>query len=83
MKRHSSLLPAFVNYDRKTFHTIYPRGGFVEHLSLTKVTHQSLTENISLIFVNLVTPKARPKHDNLFKKPASGLLCYAFTIILS
>ncbi len=29
---------------------------------------------ISLTFVNLVTPKARAKHEHLFNKSASGLL---------
>jgi hypothetical protein len=34
------------------------RGGFVEHPSLTYVVHQSVTEVIALLFINLVTPKA-------------------------
>jgi len=39
------------------------RGGFVEHLSLTKVAQQSVTKITYLIFMNLVTPKARAKHE--------------------
>jgi hypothetical protein len=46
------------------------RGGFVEHRGLTKVAQQSVTKIISLAIMNLVTPKAAPKHEVLFKKPA-------------
>jgi hypothetical protein len=51
-------------------------GGFVEHLSGTKVAQQSVTKIISLIFVNLATPKAQAKQEFLFNKLASevGLL---------
>jgi hypothetical protein len=35
------------------------RGGFVEHLSPTKVAQQSVTKIIYLVLINLVTPKAR------------------------
>jgi hypothetical protein len=33
-----------------------------------------VTKLITLIFINLVTPKARAKHELLFNEPASGLL---------
>jgi hypothetical protein len=36
---------------------------FVEHLSQTKVAQQSVTKIISLIFINLVTPKVGAKHE--------------------
>jgi hypothetical protein len=36
---------------------------FVEHLSLTKVAQQSVTKITYLILMNLVTPKARAKHE--------------------
>jgi hypothetical protein len=42
------------------------RGGFVEHVSLTEVAQQSVTQIISLTFVNLVTPKARAEQEHLF-----------------
>jgi hypothetical protein len=47
-------------------------GGLVENLSGTLVAQQSATKTISLTFVNLVTPKARAKHEVLFNKPASA-----------
>jgi hypothetical protein len=45
-----------------------PDTGFVEHLSRTRVTQQSVTKIISLTFISLVTPKARSKHEPLFNK---------------
>ncbi len=47
------------------------RGGFVEHLSPTYVTLQSVTKIICLIFTNLVTPKVGAKHELLFNEPAA------------
>ncbi len=47
-------------------------GGFVEHLSLTKVAQQSVTYIIGQAYVNLVTPKAGAKRELLFNEPASG-----------
>ncbi len=47
-------------------------GGFVEHLSLTKVAQQSETKIIYMTLMNLVTTKAAAKHELLFKKPATG-----------
>ncbi len=47
------------------------KGGFVKHLNLTQAAQQSVTKVISLIFVNLVTPKSRAKHELLFNKPAT------------
>ncbi len=49
------------------------RGGFVEHLSWTSVAQQSVTKIITLIHINLVTPKARAKHELLFNEPASDV----------
>ncbi len=49
------------------------RSGFVEHLSRTLVAQQSVTKIISLIFIILVTLKARAKHELLFNKLASGV----------
>ncbi len=46
-------------------------GGFVEHLSLTQVAQQSVTQIISVTIVNLVTPKVWAKHELLFNKLAS------------
>jgi hypothetical protein len=48
-----------------------PTSGLVEHLSLT-----SATKVVTMIIVNLVTPKGAAKHDILFNEPASevGLL---------
>ncbi len=43
--------------------TASTRGGFVEHLSPTEVAQQSVTKIISLTIINLVTPKARAKHE--------------------
>jgi hypothetical protein len=48
------------------------KGGFVEHLSGTYVPQQSVTKIITLMLINLVTPKARAKHEYLFNKPASN-----------
>jgi hypothetical protein len=49
-------------------HTTGLRGGFVEHLSLTQVAQQSVTKIICVKIMNLVTPKARAKHETLFNK---------------
>ncbi len=43
----------------------------VEHLSLTLAAQKSVTKTIHVTIMNLVTPKARAKHDHLFIKPAS------------
>ncbi len=37
-----------------------------------KVAQQSVTQNVAIIVINLVTPKARAKHEHLFNEPASG-----------
>jgi hypothetical protein len=52
------------------------RGGFVEHLSQTQVAQKSVTRLKYITIMNLVTPKARAKHEPLFNEPASevGLL---------
>ena len=56
------------------------RGGFVEHLSVTKVAQQSVTKIISPTIMNLVTPKAGAKNELLFNKPASdSLYCHVQT----
>ncbi len=47
------------------------RGGFVERLSRTSVAQQRVTKMITLIFINLVTPKARTKHVPSFNKLTS------------
>jgi len=47
------------------------RGGFVDHLSWTQAAQQSVTRIIVMDVMNSVTPKAAPKHDLLFNKPAS------------
>jgi hypothetical protein len=47
------------------------RGGFVEHLSPTKVAQQSVTRIISLTLVIVVTSKAGAMHELLFNKTAS------------
>jgi hypothetical protein len=39
------------------------RGGFVEHLSPTSVAQHSVTKIIYFVLINLVTPKARAKHE--------------------
>jgi hypothetical protein len=44
------------------------RGGFVEHLSLTKVAQQSVTKIIFLTILNLVTPKAGVRRELLLNK---------------
>ncbi len=51
-------------------------GGLVEHLCLTKVAQQSVTNILSHTFANLVKAKVGAKHELLFNKPASevGLL---------
>jgi hypothetical protein len=36
-----------------------------------KVAQQSVTQNVAIIVINLVTPKARAKHEHLFNEPAS------------
>jgi hypothetical protein len=43
------------------------RGGFVEQ--------QSVTKNIAMIIINLVTTKAAAKQELLFYKAALGLEC--------
>ncbi len=48
------------------------RGGFVKQLGQTYAAQQGVTKIISLTFINLVTPKARAKHEPLFNKLASG-----------
>jgi len=48
-------------------------GGFVEHLGLTKVAQQSVTQFIVKIDVNFATPKVAAKQQLLFNKPASVL----------
>jgi len=40
------------------------RGGFVEHPSWTEAAQQSVTKIISLMYVNLVTPKAGAEHES-------------------
>ncbi len=47
------------------------RVGFVEYVSRTLSSTTSVTKIIFLIFINLVTPKVRAKHEPLFNKPAS------------
>jgi hypothetical protein len=42
--------------------TTHFRGGFVEHISQTQVTQQSVTKMKYLLFKNLVATKARAKH---------------------
>jgi hypothetical protein len=54
--------------------TTHFRGGFVEHISQTQVTQQSVTKMKYLLFINLVATKARAKHEPLFNEPASSLL---------
>jgi hypothetical protein len=51
-----------------------PRGIFVEQLSRTYVAQQSVTKNIAIIVLYLVTPKARAKHENCStNRPQSDL----------
>jgi len=58
-------------------------GGFVEHLSLTKVAQQSVTKIITLILIHLVALKAQAKHELLFNEPASGFgLMYAWRYVI-
>ncbi len=45
------------------------RGGFVEHLSWTLVAQQTVTKNIAMIVINLVTTKVVAKRELLFNKP--------------
>jgi hypothetical protein len=33
-----------------------------------------VTKNIAITVINLVTPKARAKHEHLFNEPASGAI---------
>jgi hypothetical protein len=47
------------------------RVGFVEHLSWTQETEQSVNKIISVTSMNLVTPKVGGKYELLFDKPAS------------
>ncbi len=47
----------------KCVHSGYSRGGFVEHLSLTKVAQQSVTKIISVMIMNVFTPKAGAKRE--------------------
>jgi hypothetical protein len=47
---------------------ILSQGGFVEHLSWTSRAQQSVTKFISMIVINLGTPKVAAKHVLLFKK---------------
>ncbi len=42
-------------------------GGFVEYPSLTQVAQQCVANIISLIFENLVTPKAGAKHEHFYQ----------------
>jgi hypothetical protein len=49
-------------------------GGFVEHLSQIQVAQQSVTKIISLICINLVTPKVGAKNELLFNAQATGLM---------
>jgi hypothetical protein len=51
----------------------YNTGGFVEHLSPTKVAQQIVTEFVAMIAMSLVAPKAAARHKHFFNKPASGL----------
>ncbi len=52
------------------------RGGFVEHPSLSLAAQQSVTKIIFLTHVNMVTPKARAKHELLSNKLALGDFIY-------
>jgi hypothetical protein len=38
---------------------------------------------MSLTFVNLVTPKARAKHEHLFKKSSPSFLAVTLSVIMS
>jgi hypothetical protein len=48
-----------------------PRGGVVEHPSLTYVAQQSVTQILTVTIMNLATPKVGAKHELLFNKLAS------------
>ena len=71
--KRSSLLRYEPNIDRKRLHNTSPRGRLVEHLSPTEAAQQSVAKIKYLVFINLVTPTARAKHEHLFNKQASGL----------
>jgi predicted ATPase len=49
-----------------------PKGRFVEHLGSTKVTQQSVTKFIAMIFINVLIPKAAAKNRLLLNKLAPG-----------
>jgi hypothetical protein len=55
------------------------RGGFVEHLSRTYVSQQSVAKILSRVFINLVTPKVGAKHELLFNEPATGHMFTRFS----
>jgi hypothetical protein len=42
----------------------------LEHLCQTQVAHQSVTKIITVVIINLVTPKAGTEHELWFKKSA-------------
>ncbi len=52
----------------------YTRGWFVEHLSLTQETQQSLTESVFSTIMNLVTSKAGAKHELFVQQTSLSLM---------
>ncbi len=47
----------------KCVHSGYSHGGYVEHLSLTKVAQQSVTKILSVMIMNVFAPKAGAKRE--------------------
>jgi hypothetical protein len=63
------------------FVTPHLKLGFVDNLSLTKVSQQSVTK-ICLAFGNLITLKARDEHELLFNKSASKTGVLSFEVYI-
>ncbi len=49
------------------------KGGFAEHLGQTSVAQQCVKIGMTMIVINLVTPKAAAKQELLFNKSASSV----------
>ncbi len=64
--------PSLMCFDETKHSRSSFKGGLVEHTSPTLVAQQSVTKNIEIMVINLVTPKAAAKREPLFNKPGSG-----------